>query len=482
MSRLMMGNDAAASMNEEFNADDLPEVNWESYQEAGILTPLERQRIESISMKRSDVKSVMDTVRQTGNVEYIQLFIKLLNGVHKNEALINILYLIDLLFENDKAFCVQFHDIDQNGTDNQNNPFTAFLSLFIRNDIFITEKAFNCLSKLFELDADKETRSSLYNTPEDVEMYKQLQQLERQNQRGKAPEYGYRHQSQLESFIEGIASQLKNSGDDVRKARMCVRALMRLLKRNDCRAILNKVKGIPPLINLLRVHRTNVQILYEVSCCLWMLTFHENAVSFFQNEALVPKLHDVLKSAQKEKVIRIILATFKNLLKYSKFVTSMVNVSVPKTLLNLQKRSFEDKDITEELKSLIETLDAHIDEISSFDEYRQEVLSGHLEWTPVHSSEKFWKENMDKMEQNNFYILRELIKLLEDESNADNLAIGCHDIGEFVRYHNRGKRVITDLGAKARIIQLMEHPNEEVKKHALQCCQKIMVKNWEFIK
>ncbi|EFC48228.1 vacuolar ATP synthase subunit H [Naegleria gruberi] len=475
----MMSTDTLASQAEEFSADDLPEVNWESYQEAGILTPLERQRIEAISAQKRDVKQIIDIVKQTGTIEYIYLFIKLLNGVHKNEALINILYLIDLLFENCPELCQQFHDVDQNDNSNQNNPFTPFLSLFIKNDIFIMEKAFNCLSRLFELDVDNESRTSLWNAPEDQEMYRQLQQLERNNRTRSTQ---YRYQSQLESFIEGISNQLKSSGDDVRKSRMCVKALMRLLKRNDCRAVLNKVKGIAPLVNLLRVHRNNVQILYEVSACLWMLTFHENAVSFFQNESLVPKLHDVLKCAQKEKVIRVILFIFKNLMKYPKFVTAMVNVSVPKTLLNLQKRSFEDKDITEELKSLSENLDAHIDEISSFDDYRQEVLSGHLEWTPVHSSEKFWKENMDKMEQNNFYILRELIKLLDDESNTDNLAIGCHDIGEFVRYHNRGKRVVTDLGAKARILQLMEHPNDEVKKYALECCQKIMIKNYDLIR
>jgi len=237
--------DALASMNDEFNADDLPEVNWESYQEAGILTPLERQRIEAINGQKNDVKQIISLVMQTGTTEYIHLFIKLLNGVHKNEALINILYLIDLLFENCPEMLEQFHNIDQNDTsiNNNNNPFTPFLSLFIRNDIFIMEKAYNCLSKLFELDADKESRSSLWNTPEDLEMIKQLQQLERQTQRGGGIELGYRHQSQLESFIEGIASQLKSAADDVRKARMCVKALMRLLKRNDCRSTLYKVKG-----------------------------------------------------------------------------------------------------------------------------------------------------------------------------------------------------------------------------------------------
>ena len=76
------------------------------------------------------------------------------------------------------------------------------------------------------------------------------------------------------------------------------------------------------------------------------------------------------------------------------------------------KRNFEDKDIAEDLKALLDATERFIEEISSFDEYRQEVLSGRLQWSPVHDSEKFWKENLNKFEQNNFFIIRELIKLL----------------------------------------------------------------------
>ncbi|KAL9658132.1 hypothetical protein ABK040_013044 [Willaertia magna] len=493
--------DALSNM-EEFSIEDLPEVNWEPYQEAGVLTPLEKQRMEDINIHNHEVKDIISTILNTGVNEYIQLFIKLLYNIHQNETLTNILYLIEVLFTENLNILKQFHDIIDL---NNNNPYTPFLMLLNKNDLFILEKVYSCLSKLFELDADRENRSNLFTSQEEIEALKKIQSsslvggnslvgqglgnslganvsaVAVGNKKGSGNNSGLVG-NEMETCLEAISNQLNTSGDDVRKARMCLKALMKLLKRNDCRGLYFKARGIPPLINLLRIHRNNIQILYEVSFCLWLLTFHENVVTFFQNEYLVPRLHDVLKNSQKEKVIRIILFTFKNLMKHSKFITSMINVSVPKTLINLQKRSFEDKDITEDVNNLANALETHIEEISSFDEYRQEVLSGHLEWTPVHSSEKFWKENLDNFETNNFYILKELIKLLDDETNVDNLAIACHDVGEFVRYHNRGKRIVTDLGGKARIIQLMEHPNDEVKKHALQCCQKIMIKNWEFIK
>ena len=37
------------------------------------------------------------------------------------------------------------------------------------------------------------------------------------------------------------------------------------------------------------------------------------------------------------------------------------------------------------------------------------------------------------------------------------------------------------LGAKVSIMKLMTHQNEEVKKQALLCVQKLMVVNWEYL-
>jgi V-type H+-transporting ATPase subunit H len=254
------------------------------------------------------------------------------------------------------------------------------------------------------------------------------------------------------------------------------------LKRDECRDMFYKARGISALIDLLHDYVGNVQILYETCFCLWLLSFNKNVETYFQSTKVIPRLHYVLKNIQKEKVIRVILATFKNLIKRSnKFISELVQVGVPKTLMTLSKRNFEDSDITEDLKALLEALEQHINELSSFDEYRQEVLSGHLEWTPVHASEKFWKENLSKFEENNYYILRELIKIL-DQNHAQNLAIACHDLGQFVQFHPRGRKILTDLGAKPKIINLMEYPDDNVKKHSLACTQKLMVSNWQMIK
>ena len=41
-------------------------------------------------------------------------------------------------------------------------------------------------------------------------------------------------------------------------------------------------------------------------------------------------------------------------------------------------------------------MEASLQDLSSYDEYVTEVHSGRLEWSPVHRSERFWRENADR--------------------------------------------------------------------------------------
>ena len=43
---------------------------------------------------------------------------------------------------------------------------------------------------------------------------------------------------------------------------------------------------------------------------------------------------------------------------------------------------------------------------SSFDEYSTELKSGRLEWSPVHKSEKFWRENAGRLNEKNYELLK----------------------------------------------------------------------------
>jgi hypothetical protein len=53
----------------------------------------------------------------------------------------------------------------------------------------------------------------------------------------------------------------------------------------------------------------------------------------------------------------------------------------------------------------------------TWDEYTSELTSGHLSWTPVHSSDLFWKENVTRLnEKDHFYLKFVLVEPRQDEN------------------------------------------------------------------
>lgn len=65
------------------------------------------------------------------------------------------------------------------------------------------------------------------------------------------------------------------------------------------------------------------------------------------------------------------------------------------------------------LSFLEEKLKESVRLLTNFDLYKREVLSGSLEWSPMHTNEVFWRENIDKFEDKDFQVLRMLLKLIE---------------------------------------------------------------------
>lgn len=86
------------------------------------------------------------------------------------------------------------------------------------------------------------------------------------------------------------------------------------------------------------------------------------------------------------------------------------------------------------------------------------MLSGHLSWTPVHESEDFWKENAARLNEKDHELLRYillliatihkclsfcdsiLIKLLKESTEPVVLAVAAHDVGQYVKHYDLGKK------------------------------------------
>lgn len=70
------------------------------------------------------------------------------------------------------------------------------------------------------------------------------------------------------------------------------------------------------------------------------------------------------------------------------------------------------------------------------------MKSGRLEWSPVHRSAQFWRENASRLNEKNYELLRMLVHLLETSQDPEVLSVASYDIGEYVRHYPRGKQYV----------------------------------------
>ena len=53
----------------------------------------------------------------------------------------------------------------------------------------------------------------------------------------------------------------------------------------------------------------------------------------------------------------------------------------------------------------------------------------------MHTNPAFWRENAQKLNQNDHEVLRMIRILLKDEQDPTTLAVCAHDVGEYVRHY-----------------------------------------------
>lgn len=307
-----------------------------------------------------------------------------------------------------------------------------------------------------------------------------------------------------------------------------VQACVLIARRKDLRCLFIEQEIIPFIPRLLTdIVSTDsasiMQLIYDTLLLTWLLSFEYEAIVQIVGERMIPQLHRVLQRVQKEKCLRMALSTLWNMVlaerkfiahvihhsqaewvdesilvlaniqrggsasqmrKGPALIAEMVGIGMLKTLAQLRRRKFGDEDISALIEELFAALEESMETLTSFSEYRGEVLSGSLEWTPVHGSAKFWKENAIHFEDNNYEVLTALGRIIMETRSNVTLAVACHDLGEVVRYHPTGRNLLTlpaMSGVKERIMSLMSSQDQGVAKEALLCTQKIMVQRWEYI-
>jgi V-type H+-transporting ATPase subunit H len=334
----------------------------------------------------------------------------------------------------------------------------------------------------------------------------------------------------LEAITAWIVSQLKNTSGPY--VAICTPALKVLMETPETRALFCKSGGVKYMARQLRIGtsqnkakvsttvttstggekkkigQASVQQLYEISFCLWILTYELNnsmsiRADFAKDTSAVAALVDLVSVAPREKVVRVALSSLCNLATISSdidtteattttstatvvdakfFLSEMIACGLMKAIDHLRDRQFTDPDLVNDVNVLHKLLHDNYKEMSRWEVYKNEVESGHLQWGSTHT-EAFFKENARMMEgsDGDFHLVKVLIALLSSK-DEEACAVACFDIGEFVRHYPNGRAIAKRLGAKELVMPLIEHENPELQRQALQCVSKIMVQNWEFVK
>ncbi|ONK55944.1 uncharacterized protein A4U43_C10F2550 [Asparagus officinalis] len=225
---------------------------------------------------------------------YVRVFVNILHDISKEETLEYVLALIDeMLTENPKRARL-FHDSSLSSTDT----YEPFLKLLWKGNWLIQEKSCKLLSlivsvqpKLHEgiVSNGEATHSkSTFTSSDDV----------------------------LNSLVEWLCSQLRNPSHPSRSVPMAVNCLSTLLRESSVRTSFVQGDGVKLLIPLISPASTqqSIQLLYETCLCVWLLSYYDAAVDYLSTTRVLSRLVDVVKGSTKEKVVRVVILTFTNLL------------------------------------------------------------------------------------------------------------------------------------------------------------------------
>lgn len=247
---------------------------------------------------------------------------------------------------------------------------------------------------------------------------------------------------------------------------------------------------------LLMEPASSIQIQYQTLCCVWVMTFNGAIATSFDNgngPGFISEIAELLKNTRKEKVARVCLAILRNLLNTptdtaakKRNGATMIACKLLTQIELIAKQNNYDEDAIDDANFLLENLNAAFESMSTFDEYFAEVVSTKLTWSPVHTSDKFWRENAARLNEQDAKLIKILTVMLSSDSVTPLVtAIAAHDIGEYVRAYPAGKQMLERLaeatggiGAKERVMQLMTHQDEAVRYEALICVQKLVTQNW----
>ncbi|GHJ88819.1 hypothetical protein NliqN6_5221 [Naganishia liquefaciens] len=428
-------------LDEQCGKIDAKGVSWEGYQRAKLVSAEEVDLLKTLERQG---KSQRAATIATQGPTYAKLFIDLLRKLQKVDTVQAVLVGISNMLA-DPSNLSLFHNLSKQAdakTDDPYGPLTKCLSL---QDEFVLLEALRIMGVLISTDPNP--------IPEGC----------------------------IAPLLDAL-SKLTNANPSPARD-LAIQVLGAILGSRQIRKAAWEQESL--LSGPIKVLKSNPspQLQYWIILCFWELSFEPYvADSIDKRFDLIAIFVDVARTAAKEKVTRVVMATLRNLLNLAP--SSNLNAMLVQKLLPLVKsfstRKWSDDEVVDDIKYLKEELEGRLENLTTFDEYASEIESGHLSWTPTHESEDFWKENVEKIRfENKGKVVKQLIALLSSARDPLVLAVAVHDIGQFIKYGDDGARkMVNDLGGKIKVMELMSHESGDVKYQALLTVQRIMSHSW----
>ncbi|KRX36577.1 putative V-type proton ATPase subunit H 2, partial [Trichinella murrelli] len=425
--------------------------NWRSYLQSSMITQEDFNFITTYETVKGEEKRAF---LENNKLQCARTFVSLMSNISKDQTVRCVLTMIDDMIQEDRSRVEMFISYARK---EKQSVWTPFLALLTRADGFVINQVSLIITKMACCGVDLMDGAD------------------------------------LTYFLTWLKDRLRTPGNEY--IHTTARCLQMLLRIEEYRFAFVNIDGISTILSTL-AGRANFQLQYQLIFCIWCLTFSPDIAEKMHRLGVISTIAEVVSETSKEKVIRIALATLRvklfspitNLLEKPEDASiarenaiQMVQCKITKTLDLLMSKTVDDQEFTEDMEFLADRLQSSVQDLSSFDEYLTEVKSGRLQWSPVHKSEKFWKENTQRFNEKNFEVLKILIKVLEVGNDPLILCVAAHDLGEYVRHYPRGKTVIEQLNGKTMVMRLLTHEDPNVRYHALLSVQKIMVHNWEYL-
>ncbi|KAK8724341.1 hypothetical protein OTU49_011339 [Cherax quadricarinatus] len=216
----------------------LQKVNWPSYLQSQMITQEDYEVIMAVEVPGQNRQILLNSRR----LQVARTFMNLLGHISKDQTIQYILILVDDILSEEKSRVEIFKECARK---NRESMWSPFLNLLTRPDTFIINMTARIIAKL----------ACWSREPMDG--------------------------SDLTFYLTWLKDQLRTPNNEYMQS--VGRCLQMMLRVEEYRTIFYQLDGVVTIVQVLSTGKLNFQIQYQLTFCLWVLTFN-NAIAEKMNK------------------------------------------------------------------------------------------------------------------------------------------------------------------------------------------------------